>query len=563
MPTLQFKGKNIIWNHHLSVPYHTLEEVSKLHFQPEKARGNLIIEGDNLLALKALLPMYAGKVKCICIDPPYNTGNEGWIYNDKVNSPLIKDWLDKEVGKDDLTRHDKWLCMMTPRLKLLRELLADDGVIFVNIDDNEVHHLRSLMDELFGEENFVNLFTIKSNPRGSQASKHIALEHEYLVMYSKNISQTEILGYSKSEDELSEYNLTDEKGRKYRLLGLRQRGGAWRREQRPNLYFPIYVNPENGNVSLEKSNTFCKKALPKRPSGEEGRWTWSKEKMKNNMHLLVGKKVSRIGESDFWDIFRKDYLESEDGITTTKKPKSIWDEKELNYQNGSNELKELFGSSEIFEYPKPTFLVKKALQILDLDEGIILDSFSGSGTTGHAVMDLNKEDGGNRKFILVQMTEATKDEPNKNICKDITRERIKMAIEKYGYDGGFQYLRVGQPLDTETLLEGNLPEYKIFAKYIYYLCTGENLKEENKISEKRFFVGNFGKQAVYLIYKQDFEKLTRMALNLEVAEKIIAEQPNKKRIVYAPACFLDEEYMEAKQIEFVSIPYNLFQRKTG
>lgn len=177
-------------------------------------------------------------------------------------------------------------------------------------------------------------------------------------------------------------------------------------------------------------------------------------------------------------------------------------------------------------------------------------------------MDLNKEDGGKRRFILVQMAEVTEKDPDKNICRDITRERIKRAIDKYGYDSGFKYLRMGQPLDAETLLKGTLPEYKTFAKYVYYLCTGENLKDEKKISEKKFFVGTFGKHAIYLIYKQDFEALTRMALNLEMAEKIIADQPDKKRIVYAPACFLDEEYMEGNQIEFVSIPYNLFQRKS-
>ena len=143
MPTLQFKGRNVIWNHHLSVPYHALEEIKALDYEPEKGDGNLIVEGDNLLALKALLPQYAGKVKCIYIDPPYNTGNEGWAYNDKVNSPMIREWLGRTVEKDDLTRHDKWLCMMVPRLKLLRELLRDDGVIFVSIDDNEVHNLRT------------------------------------------------------------------------------------------------------------------------------------------------------------------------------------------------------------------------------------------------------------------------------------------------------------------------------------------------------------------------------------------------------------------------------------
>jgi len=216
----------------------------------------------------------------------------------------------------------------------------------------------------------------------------------------------------------------------------------------------------------------------------------------------------------------------------------------------------------VFNNPKPVELLRHIMKLAAEKDSLIIDSFSGSGTTGHAVMDLNKEDGGSRKFILVQMTEATEAEPTKNICEDITRERIKRAIEKYDYNSGFKYLRVGQPLDAETLLKGKLPEYKLFAKYVYYLSTGENLKEEKKINEKKFFVGYFGKQAIYLIYKQDYEALTRLALNLELAEKIIADQPDKKRIVYAPACFLDEEYMEANQIEFVSIPYNLFQKKT-
>jgi len=184
MPTLQFKGKNIIWNHHLSIPYHTLDEIDKLNFQPEKSDGNLIVEGDNLLALKALLPQYAGKIKCIYIDPPYNIGNEGWIYNDNVNSPLLKDWLGKEVSADDLTRHDKWLCMMVPRLKLLRELLSDDGVIFISIDDNEEHSTRYLLEEIYGEENFIE--KIIWNKRIPKNDKGIGNIHEYILLYSKN-----------------------------------------------------------------------------------------------------------------------------------------------------------------------------------------------------------------------------------------------------------------------------------------------------------------------------------------------------------------------------------------
>ena len=175
MPTLQFKGKNIIWNHHLSIPYYTLDEVEKLHFQPEKADGNLIVEGDNLLALKALLPQYAGKVKCIYIDPPYNTGNEGWVYNDNVNSPMLKDWLGKEVGKDDLTRHDKWLCMMVPRLKLLRELLADDGAIFISIDDCEQHTLRMVLDEIFWGRKFYYQHNLAKKNMQLQMMQNISL----------------------------------------------------------------------------------------------------------------------------------------------------------------------------------------------------------------------------------------------------------------------------------------------------------------------------------------------------------------------------------------------------
>ena len=205
MPTLQFKGKNIIWNHHLSVPYHTLEEVENLHFQPEKSNGNLIIEGDNLIALKALLPEYAGKVKCIYIDPPYNTGNEGWVYNDNVNSPLINEWLGKAVGTDDLTRHDKWLCMMTPRLFLLRDLLANDGVIFISIDDNALTYLRVLCDEIFGQHNFVAVLP-RITKKAGKTTGSIAKNNDYILVYKKD-ENLELADIEVDEDN---YELEDE-----------------------------------------------------------------------------------------------------------------------------------------------------------------------------------------------------------------------------------------------------------------------------------------------------------------------------------------------------------------
>ncbi len=540
MPTLQFKGKNIIWNHHLSVPYHTLEEVSKLHFHPEKANGNLIIEGDNLLALKALLPMFAGKVKVVCIDPPYNTGNEGWIYNDNANSPLIKDWLGKEVGRDDLTRHDKWLCMMTPRLRLLRELLADDGVVFLNIENNEQHHLRDLMDEIFGEDNLVGTLIWRKKEGGGQADQYFVTEHEYIHVYQKS-SLFKWLDEVIDVDEAS-FKKKDRDG-KFNIVKLAKWGNTARRQDRPKMYFPITAPDDQ-------------KVYPIAPDGSDGRWRVGKQRMS---YLIENDLIYFEKKDGRWIAYEKIYY-TDEMIKVIKERSILYDI--ATTADASKELTALFGKKDVFENPKPVELIKFFIQYTTEKESIILDSFSGSGTTGHAVMDLNKEDGGNRKFILVQMTEAIEAEPDKNICKDITRERINRAIEKYGYDSGFKYLRVGQPLDAETLLKGKLPEYKLFAKYVYYLCTGENLKEEKKISEKIFFVGSFGKQAIYLIYKQDYEALTRMALNLELAEKIIADQPDKKRIVYAPACFLDEEYMEANQIEFVSIPYNLFQKKT-
>lgn len=406
MPTLQFKGKNIIWNHHLSVPYHTLEEIPKLHFLPDKANGNLIIEGDNLLALKALLPMYAGKVKVVCIDPPYNTGNEGWIYSDNVNSPLIKDWLRKEVGKDDLTRHDKWLCMMTPRLKLLRELLADDGAIFINIDDLEFHRLRLLCDEVLGEDDFIADFIWKSRQNvDSRSLNGVSNDHEYILCYSKNINY-KIRG---KEIDISKYKNPDNDPRGPWMSS--SLDGLATAEMRPNLHYTI-VNPETGkkyNPAPENGWRFQRSTVEN--IIKEGRMLWPKnDKSKPRFKRYLNERQSEF--TGFSSILETVFTEQ-----------------------GTRELRDIMGE-ETIKFPKPVDLIKSLLIQATDKNSLILDSFSGSGTTGQAVMDLNKEDGGNRKFILVQMTEATENNPSKNICKDITRERIKRAIEKYGYDSG-------------------------------------------------------------------------------------------------------------------------------
>ena len=364
---------------------------------------NLYIEGDNLEVLKLLQESYLGKVKMIYIDPPYNTGND-FIYRDDFDMD-IDDYeegighLDEEGNRlfrntDSNGRfHSDWCSMIYPRLMLARNLLSDDGVIFISIDDNEQENLKKICDEVFGKNNFIGLFTIMSNPRGSQNSKYISSVHEYIMMYCRDEQSFEVRGISKNVESLNEFKETDEDGRKYRLLGLRKRGGAWRKEDRPNMYYSIFVNPTNGRCSLNEDGDYSIEVIPKRPTGELSRWTWGKDKFMQQKELLIGKKVNRSGEEDFWDIFRKDYIDNDDGTEKTTKIKTIWIEKDTNYQNAKNEIKDLFGNSEMFDYPKPIFIVSQLTRFIGYDDNdIILDFFSGSATTAHAVMQLNAEE---------------------------------------------------------------------------------------------------------------------------------------------------------------------------
>jgi adenine-specific DNA-methyltransferase len=391
------------------------EVVEKRILTPPSGAGGLnhiLIEGDNLHALTALTFTHEGKIDVIYIDPPYNTGNKDFKYNDHF------------VDKEDSYRHSKWLSFMDKRLRIAKRLLSEKGVIFISIDDNEVAQLKLLCDEIFGSKNFMSEFIIQSNPRGSQASKYFAVEHEYLITYSKESNPNIEFGLQKGVEHHSDYPLFDDDNIRYRLLGLRQRGGEWRREQRPNMFFPIYINPINGKVNEEKTNEFTIETLPKRPTGEESRWSWGPDKFKNEKELLIGKKVNRKNQPDFWDIFRKDYLENNEGQNKKIKTKTIWDETEINYQNGGNEIKELIGS-DMFSFPKPLFLLKKAIGICSFSNNLtILDFFAGSGTTLHATMALNAEDGGNRQCILVTNNEN-------NICEEVTYERNKRVIEGY------------------------------------------------------------------------------------------------------------------------------------
>lgn len=405
---------------------------------------NLYIEGDNLEVLKLLQETYLGKIKMVYIDPPYNTGND-FVYEDDFAQSTDEYLANSGQYDEDGNRmvqntesngrfHTDWLNMIYPRLRLAKDLLSDDGVIFISIDENEIGNIIKLGCEVFGEANHLGEIIVKSNPRGSMSTAEIASLHEYLVIFSKNRLECKIIGHLLTEDMSSEYKFSDAEGN-YRLLGLRMRGGFWRRSDRPKLYYPIYINPKTGLISLEKSDEYCEEALPIQPSTmEDGTWRWSKEKVKAEGYLLLGKPVTRNGET-CWDVYQKDYLNKGDKERRTK-ARSIWDEPEINYQNGTVEIKNLFSKGGIFDYSKPVFLLMRIFEMLDLkDEDVILDFFSGSATTAHAVIKYNCETNKLCKFIMVQLPEVTDEKSEaykagyKNIC-EIGKERIRRAGNK-------------------------------------------------------------------------------------------------------------------------------------
>ncbi len=527
MAQLNFKGKQFVQNHHLAVKYHELiPHKDKSLTDKVSLHDNLIIHGDNLKALKALLPTYAGKIKCIYIDPPYNTGNEKWVYNDNVSSPMMQDWLGKVVDTEDLTRHDKWLCMMTPRLKLLRELLSEDGVIFISIDDNEQHRLRMLMDEIFGEENFISTVIWQKSDSPRMDATLFSVSHEYITGYSKNL---ELLSLNKEHTDVIQehYNKIDNEGNKYYLKPLRVMGG----NISESLYFPMKA-PDNSEV------------LPLESDGTKSCWRWSKKKVEAET-----KRIEWVKGRNGWAPYFKIYANNDRII----QPETIWIHEEVgSNRNSKNEIREIFNST-IFETPKPVKLIKKLLSLFSDNNSIVLDSFAGSGTTAHAVLDLNKEDGGNRKFILVEMEEYV---------DKITAERVRRVIKGYGdkkgTGGTFSYFDLGKPIEMESILSGkNLPTFMELARYVFYTATGEEF-DETKVNESKNFIGESEEYEVYLFYKPDLEYLKNTALTLDRA-KALGPIKNKKRLVFAPTKYLDPEYLDEFKIAFAQLPFEIYK----
>lgn len=388
--------------------------------------GNLFIEGDNLEVLKLLYKSYFGKIKMIYIDPPYNTGND-FIYKDDYSQP-INQYLKLTGQKDDEgnvlvslpethgRRHSDWLSMMYPRLFVAKQLLTDDGVIFVSIDDNEVHHLRMLMNEIFGEENFISEIPWRGRGGGAD-NKYLMVAHEYILLYAK-IKDQFVVG--EENKEINGYNKLEENtGKKYKLSLARKWGSNSRRIDRPNLYYPVTA-PDNTIV------------FPLLPTGEDGCWRFSNKRMKAEIDegLIEFKKDN----NNNWIVYEKEY-EPDENESITKKI-STWFENVGSYANGSNEIKMLF-DNKVFTFPKPTTLIKKLIEVSDTNcpKDVVLDFFAGSCTTAHAVMELNRQDGGNRKFICVQLPEACKETSEAfkagfTTIADIGKERIRRVIQK-------------------------------------------------------------------------------------------------------------------------------------
>lgn len=493
MPTLNWIGKEAVEKHHKDVPFRLLEPDDVLSCGPNDGAdsGNLIVQGDNLHALKALLPRYAGQVKCIYIDPPYNTGNEGWAYNDNVNSPEIRKWLGEVVGKEGetLDRHDRWLCMMYPRLVLLRQFLREDGFIFVSLDDNEIATFKLLLTEIFGERNFVAQIIVEANRRG-QTYKQISKTHEYLLCFQK----TDLAALNEIQTDGENLEKTDEVGA-FSPRELRNRNPKFGRFNRPNLFYPIYINPKPASSHGEHEVSATAKpgfiqTVPLNSQGAESCWRWGIPKLQEASEAGVKVVYASQTRSGEWRVFEKYRKES-------VKAKTVWTDTEFISEQGTYVLGEL-GLASSFQFPKPPELIRRCIQLATDDNDIVMDSFGGSGTTADAVLKQNAEDGGSRRFILVEM--------DAHIAPNVTAERVRRVAQGYtnakgeavpGLGGGFQFCR----LSAEPLFdaEGQIREDVTFSELAKFVWFSETQTGYTGSADSPLLGVHEGR-AIYLLY---------------------------------------------------------------
>ena len=535
MPTLDFKGKQLVYAHHLTVPYRPLVPDPAKSLNPADADDNLIIHGDNLHALKALLPRYAGRVKCIYIDPPYNTGNEGWCYNDKVNSPLMKEWLNQTVDSEDLERHDKWLCMMWPRLQLLKELLADDGVICISCDDTELASLISTLNEIFGEENKEEIICWRRrHNQPNDKSKPIAKTAEFIVVYSKSLTDLK---------KLKSFN------------GLPLTGDFKNPDHDPK--GPWASKPWKSGSS--QTGTRYSITTPTGVIYDE-EWLGTQDTFES---LLADGRISFPKQGS--GLPRKKYYESE-RFEEGQVAHNFWGHGEFgSNQEASREIREI-GIG--FDNPKPTRLIKSIVRIFSSGGDIVIDSFAGSGTTAHAVLALNKEDGGNRKFILVEC---------EDYADSITAERVRRVINgvpgakdaalRDGLDGSFTYCTLGEPIELEGVLTGGaLPSFQSLAAYLLHTASGLSAGQDGLQSQNDD--GLFHRNdatAYYLLYQPSVEYLRRndAVLNAERAQRIgqAAQAEGRKAVVFAPGKYIGQRELSRLGITFCQLPYELHRAR--
>ena len=520
--------------------------------------GNLLVQGDNLEALRTLLPHYGGRVKCVYIDPPYNTGNEEWEYNDRVDSPKIRRWLGKTVGDEasDLCRHDKWLCMILPRLRLLQKFLREDGVIFVSIDDNEVHRLRMLMDEIFGEGNFVALLPVVNNMKGNNDQFGFSGTHEYILVFCKNKEQATFNEFIVDDEEIEKW-VEDDLGFYKKGATLQATGQNAPRAKRPNLYFPIFVTPEDEVYVSEDDEPMSKKdsCLLPMVDGEEMSWRWQKSKIQDEPHeIIVVRKGSKIS------LFKK---QRPNGDLPSRRPKSLFYKPGYSSGNGTTLLKEIF-NKKIFNNPKPLLLIKDLIYLATQKDSIVLDSFAGSGTTAHAVLALNKEDGGDRKFILVEMEE--------DIARNIAAERLKKIIKGYKskgkskdkivapLGGGFRFCTLGPPLLDDNGHINKEVRFADLAAHVFFYETGMPIPKRATTP----LLGVCEGRAIYLLYNGimgDKSKNGGNVLTPSVLRRLPAPaDKTARRIIFGEACLLSKEQLAKSNILFRQIPYQIRTR---
>lgn len=580
MPTLNWIGKDKVINHHLEVPFHVLErqysfdEAGK--HEEDNGSENMIIHGDNLLALKSLLPKYEGKIKCIYIDPPYNTGNENWVYNDNVNDPQIQRWLHQVVGKEgeDLSRHDKWLCMMYPRLKLLQRLLADDGVIFISIDDNEQANLKLICDEIFGVNCFVADTSWQRTYSTRNDSKGIVSEVEHVLIYSKqtNWNPNKL---PRTAEMNSKYKNPDNDIAVWRTDNAYAPGAVSHQGMVYAIQHPFngkMLYPSNGScwryqqeTMLAIMNGWCEYELKEIDDINERALICgvAEGDVRKNVKAIVLKKslseskehAEKVLKKGPWPKFfftkngkggiaRKTYLKNVGG----KLPTNLWKHDDVGHTDeAKKEMLNIFGGKTTFDTPKPTRLLQFILTIATNKDSIILDSFAGSGTTAHAVLNMNKADDGNRKFICIEMMDY---------ADTITAERVKRVINGYGEGkkavdgtgGNFSYYELGEPLLVDDKLNNAVSTEKI-REYIYYMETKQVLPEA--AADEPMLLGVHHGAAYYFNYEKD----ASTTLNVAFLKSIKTQA--EAYVIYADTCVLSENKLQQFHITFKKIPRDI------